>query len=125
MMVDSSILVAFERLSATSPVRALYMYSTTDTPVSLRRIAIVGLAVQWNLPLWLLLWYPWPIVQLIIAGNCFLWALGGLLAGHFPRLRDILSPPRPEGSQPRGIVLAIWMAALGSGVLVDWYFEYM
>jgi hypothetical protein len=99
------------------------MDSKANTPVGLRRGAGVALAIQWNAPLLLLFWYPWEVVHLLIVANCFLWALGALLAGRFPRLRCVLFPPQHEGVLPRWNLLAIWMAVLGMGVLAAWFFE--
>jgi hypothetical protein len=83
----------------------------------------VLLALQWNAPLLLLLWYPWSVFHLTMVANCFLWALGGFLAGRFYAFRTILFQPSREGAPPRWQAASIWMAILGTACLVAWFLE--
>jgi hypothetical protein len=83
----------------------------------------VLLALQWNSPLLLLLWYPWSVFHLMMVANCFLWALGCFLAGRFHRFRTLLFQPSHEGPPPRWQAASIWMAILGTGTFIAWFLE--
>jgi hypothetical protein len=94
-----------------------------NRPVRLRPGRGVFLAVQWNLPLVLLFWYPWTVFHLAMVANCFLWALGCYLAGRVPWCRAILFRPSREGVPPRWRAAALWMAVLGTAGLIGWFLK--
>jgi hypothetical protein len=83
----------------------------------------IVLAVQWNLPILLLIWYPWTVFHLAMVANCFLWAMGCFLTGYYPWCRAILFRPSQEGvPPPRWRAATIWMVVLGTGCLIAWFF---
>lgn len=93
------------------------------SPVRLRPTAGVLLAVQWNLPLLLVLWYPWGIVFPIVAANCFVWSIGCFLIGRSPRLGTILFRPGHAGSRSLWNAATVLMAVYGIAALIIWRFE--
>src|SRR5262245_38004643 len=95
------------------------------SPVRLRRGLGVVLALQWNLPLLLMIRYPWPVVHLVMIVNCFVWAGGIYLMGHSPWWRSLIFLPADTGVPPRWRAAAVWMFFLGALNLLGWYFEFV
>ena len=90
--------------------------------VRLRRGMGLALALLWNLPFLLFIWYPWSVFHLAMVGNCFLWALGIFLVGCIPLCRGILFRQSPDRPPPRWKAASVWMAGLGAANLVAWFF---
>jgi len=88
------------------------IHELLSAPVQLRRWLGVALAVEWNLPILLLFWFPWHVVHLVLVAHCFVWALGCYLAGRYVWWRGLIFRPAGGGAAP------LWRA--GSGIMVFW-----
>lgn len=90
-------------------------------PVRLRRGLGMVLAIEWNLPLLFLFWFPWSVFHLVLIGHCFVWALGCYLCGRSLWFRSLLFRPAAKGSAPRGQAAAVMMVIWGVAALVAWF----
>src|SRR5262245_49933694 len=90
-------------------------------PVRLRRGLGVVLAIEWNLPLVLLFWFPWWVFHLTVVIHCFVWALGCFLCGRYRWWRRLLFRPVTEGLPPRWQGAALLMVLWGLAALAAWF----